>query len=184
MISRSAINKHLQDGTIQIAPTPTPELIGPNSIDLHIGDEMHTLGGPPGSPLDPHDPPRLVAVPKDPDFNGWTLQPGVLYLSCTAELTYCAGLVPHLVGRSTAGRLGISIHQTAGLGDNGFRGRWTLEITVVRPVRIRPGDRLLQVAFSPCLNAEGQPAVAPEDLYSAQGHHYQGSAATLPPNPL
>jgi dCTP deaminase len=59
----------------------------------------------------------------------------------------CAGLVPWLDGRSSVGRLGISVHSTAGRGDDGFFGRWTLEVSVVHPVRVYPGMKVGQVTF-------------------------------------
>ena len=74
--------------------------------------------------------------------------PGQFYLGVTHEETYCRGVIPHLDGRSTCGRLSIEAHKTAGVGDNGFRGRWTLEIEATEPVLIRPLDRLFQVYFT------------------------------------
>ncbi|MFR1945037.1 MAG: dCTP deaminase domain-containing protein [Faecalimonas umbilicata] len=43
-----------------------------------------------------------------------------------------------LEGRSSTGRLGLFIHVTAGFGDVGFAGYWTLEIFCVQPIRIYP----------------------------------------------
>ena len=42
-------------------------------------------------------------------------------------------------GRSSVGRLGLFVHVTAGFGDVGFCGYWTLEMFAVQPVRIYPG---------------------------------------------
>jgi dCTP deaminase len=50
-------------------------------------------------------------------------------------------------GRSSIGRLGISIHATAGFGDIGFFGYWTLEISCIEPVRIYPGIRICQIFY-------------------------------------
>ena len=43
--------------------------------------------------------------------------------------------------------MGISIHQTAGFGDMGFIGRWTLEITCVEPVIIYAEMLCCQIQF-------------------------------------
>lgn len=71
----------------------------------------------------------------------WLLKPNCLYLGATEEIVENNSneLVPMLEGRSSLARLGIQIHATAGFGDIGFCGRWTLEITVVHPTIIRPG---------------------------------------------
>ncbi len=59
-------------------------------------------------------------------------------------------------GRSSIGRLGINTHITAGFGDLGwgfnqdnkcYYPTWTLEITVVHPIRIYPNTRIGQVYF-------------------------------------
>lgn len=82
-------------------------------------------------------------IPED----GYILVPGVLYLGETMEYTETYGLVPNIDGRSTTGRLGIEIHRTAGFGDNGFKGKWTLEITVTHPVIVYPGMEIGQLYY-------------------------------------
>lgn len=82
---------------------------------------------------------------------GYVLQPGVLYIGRTVERTATDKFIPMINGRSSGGRLGISIHICAGFGDIGFDGTWTLEITAVEPVRIYPYSEIAQVCyFKPC----------------------------------
>lgn len=153
----------MKAGLIKV--TPDPVKIGPNSIDLRFGDTLKVyhptenrvsvvdpMTGAIYMAIDPKNPPPLVSVPKLPDGR-WLLVPGQFYLGCTLEETYCRGVVPHLDGRSTCGRLSIEAHKTAGVGDNGFKGRWTLEIEATEPVLIAPGDRLFQVYFTPAWGA-------------------------------
>lgn len=78
---------------------------------------------------------------------GRVLLPGVLYLGETMEYTETYGYVPKIDGRSTTGRLGIIVHITAGFGDNGFKGKWTLEITVTHPVIVYPGMEIGQLYY-------------------------------------
>ena len=90
---------------------------------------------------------------------GLVLWPGVLYLGATAERAGSDDFVPRIDGRSSAGRLGIATHVTAGLGDQGFGGAaapatWTLEIFVVVPVVVYSGARICQVTFE---TVEGEP---------------------------
>jgi dCTP deaminase len=78
---------------------------------------------------------------------GFVIYPGKLYLGSTVEYTATEKYVPMLDGRSSLARLGISVHQTGGFGDIGFRGRWTIEISCVEPVRIYAGLEVCQIRF-------------------------------------
>jgi dCTP deaminase len=78
---------------------------------------------------------------------GTVLKPGVLYLGRTNEYTRTDNLVPMLEGRSSVGRLGLYVHVTAGFGDVGFAGFWTLEISCVQPVRIYPDVEICQIYY-------------------------------------
>ena len=44
-------------------------------------------------------------------------------------------------------RLGLFVHVTAGFGDVGFAGFWTLEMFAVQPVKIYPGVPICQIFF-------------------------------------
>jgi dCTP deaminase len=52
-----------------------------------------------------------------------------------------------LEGRSSIGRLGIFIHITAGFGDNGFNGYWTLELSCIQPVRVYSDVEIGQIFY-------------------------------------
>lgn len=84
-----------------------------------------------------------IIIPEE----GYILMPGTLYLGETVEYTETNGFVPKIDGRSTTGRLGIVVHLTAGFGDNGFKGKWTLEITVTHPVIVYPNMEIGQLYF-------------------------------------
>lgn len=78
---------------------------------------------------------------------GYVIYPGYIYLARTMERTRTDCYVPMLEGRSSVGRLGIFIHATAGFGDVGFDGYWTLELSCVQPVRIYPGVEICQIYY-------------------------------------
>ena len=78
---------------------------------------------------------------------GLLLETNKLYLGRTLEYTRTENLVPMLEGRSSIGRLGMFIHVTAGFGDVGFAGFWTLEIFCVQPIRIYSGIEICQVYY-------------------------------------
>lgn len=78
---------------------------------------------------------------------GMVLFPGKLYLARTVEYTETNNLVPMLEGRSSVGRLGLYIHVTAGFGDVGFKGYWTLELHCVQPIRIYADVEICQIYY-------------------------------------
>jgi dCTP deaminase len=86
---------------------------------------------------------RRIAIPSD----GLVLQPNQLYLGRTIEHTETRNLVPMIEGRSSIGRLGLFVHVTAGFGDIGFCGFWTLEMFAVQPIRIYPGVAICQIFY-------------------------------------
>ena len=102
-----------------------------------------------------------IEIPEE----GYILLPGILYLGTTEEYTETYGFIPNIDGRSTTGRLGIEIHRTAGFGDNGFKGKWTLEITVTHPVIVYPGMQIGQLYYE---IIDGDPSMKYEGKYQNQ----------------
>jgi len=84
-----------------------------------------------------------ITIPED----GLVLTPNQLYLGRTVERTETHNLVPMIEGRSSVGRLGLFVHVTAGFGDVGFAGYWTLEMFAVQPVKIYPGVPICHIFF-------------------------------------
>ena len=78
---------------------------------------------------------------------GFKLEPNQLYLGRTLEYTSTKKFVPMIEGRSSIGRLGIFIHITAGFGDVGFSGYWTLEIFCIKPIIIYPNVEIAQLYY-------------------------------------
>lgn len=116
--------------------------LNPNSYNLRLAPELLVYTEP---VLDPKKDNRTMSV-KIPD-EGLVLLPGRLYLGKTMEWTETRDYVPKLEGRSSIGRLGLAIHVTAGFGDIGFCGRWTLELECVQPVKIYPGMEICQITY-------------------------------------
>lgn len=117
-------------------------LLNPNSYNLRLHNELLVYEE---EILDMKKPNRTknIIIPED----GLILEPGRLYLGRTYEYTKTEGYVPMLEGRSSIGRLGLFVHVTAGFGDVGFRGYWTLEIQCIQPVRIYPGVEICQIYY-------------------------------------
>jgi dCTP deaminase len=92
---------------------------------------------------------RRLSIPHE----GIVLQPNQLYLGRTVERTETRRLVPMIEGRSSIGRLGLFVHVTAGFGDVGFCGFWTLEMFAVQPVRIYAGVAICQIFYHDILGS-------------------------------
>lgn len=118
------------------------EQLNPNSYNLRLHRELLVYTD---NVLDMKTKNNVVSmvIPQE----GLVLEPGKLYLGRTVEYTRTDSLVPMLEGRSSIGRLGLFIHITAGFGDVGFCGYWTLEISCVHPVRIYPGVEICQIFY-------------------------------------
>lgn len=141
MLTGNEILQRMATGDIVIEPFDRDRL-NPNSYNIRLADELLVYED---AVLDPHHEPRTKALRIPPE--GMVLRPGQLYIGSTVEYTETSGLIPCIDGRSSVGRLGIFLHVTAGFGDIGFRGRWTLEIAVLRPVRVYPGMEIGQIYY-------------------------------------
>ncbi|HLE76249.1 MAG TPA: dCTP deaminase [Candidatus Babeliales bacterium] len=116
--------------------------VGPNSYNLRLHRELLVYTEP-ILDMKKRNNVASVIIPQE----GLVLEPGKLYLGRTVEYTKTDALVPMLEGRSSIGRLGLFIHITAGFGDVGFNGYWTLEISCIHPVRIYPGIEICQIFY-------------------------------------
>lgn len=140
ILSGREIKKRLENG-IWIEPFHEKQL-GPNSYNLRLHRELLVYDD---HLLDMKQKHRVSStmIPSE----GLVLEPRKLYLGRTVEYTKTNNLVPMLEGRSSIGRLGLFIHITAGFGDVGFNGYWTLEMFCVQPVRIYPNVEICQIYY-------------------------------------
>ena len=140
ILSSEQIHSRLGD-TISIEPF-CEENLNPNSYNLTLHDELLIYEE---VVLDMRQVNRVrrIQIP----LEGMVLSPNQLYLGRTVERTETHELVPMVEGRSSVGRLGLFVHVTAGFGDVGFCGYWTLEMFAVQPVRIYPGVSICQMFY-------------------------------------
>lgn len=96
--------------------------------------------------MDSKEPQEVFEIEMDPT-DGFLLTPGFGYLMHTAERVRTDKYVPVLDGKSSVGRLFIAVHVTAGYGDTGFDGQYTLEVVATHPVIVYPGMRFCQIRF-------------------------------------
>ncbi len=144
MLTGAGIRAAIDRGEIEIDPFDRLA-VGPNSVDLRLSPIMYAYG--PGTVFDTRAIPSDGAEIRIP-LDGYVLLPGHLYLGSTIERTRSGSpWIPGIEGRSSLGRLGLKIHSTAGFGDVGFNGNWTLEIEVAFPTRVYAGERIAQLYF-------------------------------------
>jgi dCTP deaminase len=143
------------------------EQLGPNSYNLRLHNELMVYND---DILDMKKYNQCTKIIVPPE--GYVLQPHTLYLARTIEYTKTLDTVPMLEGRSSIGRLGLFIHITAGFGDVGFAGFWTLEMFCVQPIRVYAGVEICQIFYH---TIEGT-----YDLYASNKYqNNQGIQASL-----
>lgn len=155
ILSDNGIRHAMDCGDIKIDPFD-PACLVPNSYDVHLSPHIVTyplrhlaLDGAGliyGLDCKHEDKTDMTEHPFNAD-GSMILHPGWLYLASTLEYTETHKHVPYLDGKSSIGRLGIFAHVTAGRGDIGFCGHWTLEIVVVHPVRVYAGMPIGQLTY-------------------------------------
>ena len=169
VLSGTKIFEEVKNGNISIDPYDVNR-INPNSYNLRLGNKLLVYKSP-DYESNPALRERIRRIPKVgryiPSYKeiildshapnltdeyiigeeGFLLQPGILYLGTTMEKVYTDRYVPILNGRSSTGRLSMTVHITAGFGDVGFDGKWTLEITVTHNLIVYPHDEILQIVF-------------------------------------
>lgn len=140
ILSGIEIKKHLGNGII-LDPFNESQL-GPNSYNLRLANELMVYDEP-ALDMKKRNAAHKIIIPQ----TGMQLEPNKLYLGRTAEYTQTDAFVPMLEGRSSIGRLGVFIHVSAGFGDIGFAGYWTLEIYCIHPVTIYPLVEICQIYY-------------------------------------
>jgi len=169
VLSGKAIQSAVESGEILINPF-NPKHLNPASYDLTLGEgitvyqDVCPYGALSDCNLDPKTENPTTSFKMGPE--GYILQPGVGYLMHTQESVGTDKYVPAIDGKSSIGRLFVLVHVTAGLGDPGFNGQYTLEVLTTYPIRLYPGMRICQIRFFT--------VVGEIDLYKG---HYQGDNA-------
>lgn len=188
MLTGAEIKRLVEKGEIRISDF-SEERLNPNSYNLRLGNKLLVYDIPyikymnikymtkhGWIPIYSNDayldsrkenPTKEIIIPED----GYVLQPGVFYLGTTMESTYAENHIANIDGRSSAARLSLEVHRTAGFGDIGFDGTWTLEMTTMLPLKIYPGQEICQVYFE---TPEGDTSIK----YRGRYQHQDGTTAS------
>lgn len=162
ILSDTTIAEYIRDGTIEVDPGVTPEQIQPASLDVRLGPQFYDLWH---NEHFSHEPGETLS-----------LKPGARILGHTESVFHLPDfLAAQVSGRSTLGRMFVTVHQTAGWCDPGYDGDITLEIANfshdIRPLEV--GQRIGQLVFFRLDE--------PSDGYDGQ---YQGSRGPVPAGDL
>ena len=140
ILSGLEIKKQLNEN-IFIEPYNEKQL-NPNSYNLKLSNELLIYDSD-ALDMKKENKTKKIIIPDE----GIVLNPNKLYLGRTLEYTKTENYVPMLEGRSSIGRLGLFIHVTAGFGDVGFSGYWTLEMFCMQPIKIYPNVEICQIYY-------------------------------------
>lgn len=185
ILSGEAIAHAVRAGLITIDPFDLERdghRINPASIDLTLGDEVVTYehwnygAAVVDVANSVHTVVRRDRIPPD----GIVLHPHRGYLLHTRERVATRHFVPVLDGKSSLGRLFLMVHVTAGYGDPGFDGQYTLEVVALAgAVRVYAGMRVAQMRFHTIADAAEVDRAAAEGVQcEPYAGAYVGAAST------
>lgn len=190
ILSGEEIKREVSAGNINVTPY-VEENVEPASIDLTLGrsvlvyssqvlvDEVWSLrsGALPGASIRPLERKKPLDSKEQLATDsfvigdlGFVVMPGVLYLMHTNERIHTSKYVSVLDGKSSIGRLGVVVHLTAGYGDPGFDGQYTLEVSCIHPVILYAGMKIAQMRFNTMVGST--------DMNYVTRGHYVGDKAT------
>lgn len=164
MLSDRGILHALDLGSIDISPFNMSQL-QPATYDLLLGPVLKRMK----TGHEPIDPDKNTAgefetIESFASGQDFFLLPGQFVLGSVLEYIKVGDrFAAKMEGKSSRGRVGLLAHVTAGFVDPGYEGNLTLEMCNIasRPVILRPGMRICQIAFwplsSPALRPYGHP---------------------------
>lgn len=144
MLNSNSIKEELNRGSISVDDGENN--IGENFINVTLGNKLKVYDT---DLLDfaKSSPTSEIVIPEE----GYILEPNKLYLGRTNEYTKTYGFVPLLSGSDELAACGMEIHITAGFGDNGFEGTWTLEIVCTNETVVYPNMDIGCVYYYPLI---------------------------------
>ena len=143
MLTAHEILRQMKKNNLNIEPFDI-KCLNPNSYNVHLSNKLKVYNN--NAMLDlktQNNCYNEITIPPE----GFILLPNTLYIGATKEVISSDKFISAIDGRSSIGRLGMQVHLTAGFGDIGFHGTYTLEMTVIQPLRIYPDFQIAQVYF-------------------------------------
>ena len=146
MLNKRSITEEIKRGSIFV--DNGLEQLEKNSILVTLGDTIKVYDA---SHLDSRyeTPTKEFVIPDE----GFPLAPQAkeFYIGRTKEYTKIHGFVPLLTGTEELATMGVEVHVTAGFGDTGFEGTWTLEIVCTNPTKVYPKMPIGRIYYYPLI---------------------------------
>lgn len=142
LLTGPEIVRQVEAGHVRIEPFDHRQ-VEQNSYGFRLG---HRLVECEETVFDSRRPPAQLVPTLIPEA-GVVLRPDRLYLGETLEIIGSQQHACELYGSLSIASLGVWIQVSAPLGHTGAVVRWTLEIRVTQPVRVRAGMMIGKVAF-------------------------------------
>jgi dCTP deaminase len=165
------IARELAYGELEVEPVNLEEQLQPASLDVRLGKHFKQFNPENGRIIDVDEGVESMIEEKLNENDEIVIYPGDFFLADTKEsFSIPDDILGELTGRSSVARLGITVHQTAGIFDPGFSApSGVLEITNVgnRPVKLKPGMRIAQMTFNKLDGSANNP-------YNSEDNKYQG----------
>lgn len=149
-LSDSDIKKAVRDGSIIIKPFDAKRL-QPASYDIRLGNRFVVNEESQTHMIDPVK--KVYAKTREivkKDGEEFILHPGISVLGTSKEYFGSDHFLVQVGGKSSLARVGLMIHNTAGIINPGHFLHITFEITNQNnvPIIIRPGMEIAQITFS------------------------------------
>ncbi|MDO8514349.1 MAG: dCTP deaminase [bacterium] len=144
------IKKAVKSGTIVLKPFDVKRL-QPASYDILLGNTFLLNDAYTTAIIDPVE--KIYAKTREikvRDGNEFILRPGISVLGSSKDFFGSNEYLIQLSGKSSLARIGLMIHNTAGIVNPGHFLHITLEITNQNniPIVLRPGMKIAQITFS------------------------------------
>ena len=149
-LSDTDILKEVKAGTIVLKPFDESRL-NPASYDILLGNTFLLNDEYTAAIIDPTK--KIYAKTREvkiKDGDEFILRPGISVLGTSKDYFGSDDFLIQLSGKSSLARVGLMIHNTAGIVNPGHFLNITLEITNQNniPIVLRPGMKIAQLTFS------------------------------------
>lgn len=144
MMSDVSIKMALDSKDIVIFPLDYSKL-QPTSIDVTLNNKFMKI-----SDKNKLINPKIETIYDEFKLDNYILSPGEFILGSTNEIVQLSNkIAAHIDGKSSLGRLGLTVHATAGYIDPGYKGNITLEMTnhTDKPIILYENMDIAQLTF-------------------------------------
>ncbi|MBI2084320.1 MAG: dCTP deaminase [Candidatus Aenigmarchaeota archaeon] len=177
ILSDREIKKYIDSGNLKIDGMENPDVqIQPSGVDLRLGNEFRVFKVISVPYIDPKHPiENYTELIRIEDNQPFVIHPGEFVLASVKEYIKIPDeLVGLIDGRSSLGRLGISVHTTSAGINPGWEGILALEVANIgkMPIALYPGMRVAKLTLAKLTSP-------PERPYGKRGdekyHKQEGS---------